>query len=133
MDTFKPQYEVFGQLFHCTVIQLPNPIKLETDVYKWIKKFVQSEGWKYSRIDTTDQQGWPDITVLRKQEYNLIEGKLLKKKRLVDVADDIEFEFGQLPFMVRSSKLKINYTLAVGKGYQLAIIQGAYNPWKIVY
>lgn len=133
MAVFQPHYEVFGQVMQCNVVHLPNPLKLETGIYRFLKPVVQADGWKYSRIDTTDQQGWPDVTLLRGQEYNLIECKMLKKVRLQDILNDIHFEFGQVPFMARSLSLKLNYTLAVGKGHKLAFIQGSYNPWTIPY
>ncbi len=117
----------------CTVLLTGTEFKLEVDTYRFIKKHVVKDGYVFLRIDTTDQKGYPDVTLFRQQEYNLIEAKLLKKKRLLAIADDLNFEFGQVAFAVRALSLGINYSLVVAKGRELAIIQDADNPWKIHY
>ena len=131
MEVFQLNYDLFGQHVVCTTVQAPEPFKLEVDMYRFIKKHVVKEGYMFLRIDTTDQRGYPDITLFREQEYQLIEAKLLKKNQLESIADDLRFEFGQLAFAVRALSLGLNYTLAVGRGRQLAIIQGIDNPWKM--
>ncbi len=129
---FQPNYTLFGMELTCNIVSAPNPFKLERQTYHFIRKHSVEDYWKVLRIDTTDQIGYPDLSLYKEQSYNLIECKLLKKKNLVSIEDDISFEFGQFPFMVRALKLKLNYTLAVAKGNQLAFIQGTYNPWQLI-
>lgn len=122
---FKSTYELFGQELVTKVLQAPAPFKLERDMYMFLKQVALEEGWKFLRVDTVDQQGFPDVLLLRGDEYLLIEAKLLKNKRLLDVADNLNFEFGQIPFAVRALKTGINYALAVGKGNELALLQSS--------
>lgn len=129
---FQEEYFSFGKKLVCNIVQASSPFALEKDIYSFIKKYAQKDGWKFMRVDTVDQIGMPDIVLLKGDQYNLIEGKQLKKKKLSVIEDDLNFEFGQLAFAARSLSLRINYTLAVSKGNQLALIQGEYNRWKIV-
>lgn len=108
-------------------------LDLETGVYEEIKRRANKFGWRYLRVDTTDQKGFPDILLLRKGEYWLIEGKLLKKKKLSSISDDIHWQFGQQAVMKRSITLNLNYMLAVGKGREVAFIKGESNDGRSDY
>ena len=130
---FQSTYQLLGMELACNIVQVPTPFKLEKDTYTYIRSRSVENGWKFLRIDTIDQIGYPDISIFREDTYNLIECKLLRKKQLASIEDDLHFEFGQLQFAVRAIKLNLNYTLAVGKGNQLAFIQGHYNKWNIAY
>ena len=117
---FQDSYIIFDKDVNCCVLPVSKPIRLETAVYKFIKEhFI---GWDCRRMETPDQDGFPDVLLMKGKEYILIEAKVLKKKKLVSVADDIKYEFGQLAFMARSFTKGRPYLLAVGKGTQVAFI-----------
>ncbi len=117
---FQPTYDFFGRSISCRVIETDRQFSRETVTYSFIKQ--RWATWKYHRIDTTDQIGFPDVLLLKDYRALLIEGKLLKKKALKCIQDDIKFQPGQLPYMKRSLTLGLPYLLAVGKGNLIAFI-----------
>ena len=119
---FKPAYELFGLELVCSVIETSSNFKSEKDSYSYIKKLATSNGWKYARIDTVDQIGFPDILILREDDYYLFEAKKLKQKTLVSLEDSLEWQFGQLAFAVRAFTLKLSYAITVCYENKLAII-----------
>ena len=122
---FKPAYKFFGHELQCAVIHTTKTFKLEVkDMYPYLKSMFSK--WKWHRIDTTNQIGFPDILLLRGGSYILIEAKILKKKQLNSIENDLVFQPGQLPFMKRSLTLRLDYILAVAKDNQIAFIKGAY-------
>lgn len=118
---FKPNYIFFGRSVDCLTIETNSTFKLEvTDMYPWLKKRFNT--WKFQRIDTTNQIGFPDIILLKKDNYVLMEAKILKKKSLNSIEDDLVYQFGQLAFMQRSLTLGLSYILVVGKGKYISFI-----------
>lgn len=106
----------------CKSSQVSSVFKLESDSYRHIKRTSSKAGWKFIRVDTVNKIGFPDILLLKKEEYWLIEVKRLKRKKLISIADNLEFQFGQLAFMQRAFTLKLKYLLCVVKDNSIAII-----------
>lgn len=118
---FKENYIFFGHSVDCLTIQTNTTFKLEVhDMYPWIKNKFNT--WKFERIDTVNQIGFPDILILKKEQYCLMEAKILKKKALNSIEDDLTYQFGQLAFMKRSLTLGLSYMLVVGKGNLISFI-----------
>ena len=117
---FKDSYIFFGKTVACRVIDTNKQFKLETATYDYIKKRYKT--WKYLKVDTLNQIGFPDVLLLNGYQYLLIEAKLLKKKQLNSIEDDLKFEFGQLPFMKNALRLGLAYMLVVAKNNKIAFI-----------
>lgn len=126
MSAFNKTYDFFGVPLVCNVLRTSGTFALETDIYKFINKRTRNDAL-FKRVETTLQDGFPDIALFRGVEFLLIECKLLRKKRLVSVQDDLTFEYGQLPFMFNAVELKLNYALTVAKGNELAFIRAKDN------
>jgi hypothetical protein len=125
---FKSSYDVFGRTVVCNVIQTTVRLKNERpETYNYLKKLTRKYGWKYYQIETLSQDGFPDILILRDDEYWMIEVKYLKRKTLKSIADDLEWQFGQLAVLNRSIVANLNYMLCVAKGDTLAFIKGKTN------
>lgn len=124
---FKPSYTLFDSVWTCRVLQVHRPFRLENETYTHIKRITRNCGWKYRRVETIDQDAFPDIIVFKGVEYWLIESKVLRKKRLVSIADDLTWQPGQLSFMKRSHTLRMNYLLFVYCGAQLAALRGDFD------
>jgi hypothetical protein len=121
MNDFKQSYIFFGHSVDCLTIETNTTFKLEVpDMYPYLKKYCNT--WKFQRIDTTNQIGFPDILLLKKGDYVLMEAKILKKKQLNSIEDDLKFEFGQIAFMKRSLTLGLSYILVVAKGNLISFI-----------
>lgn len=119
---FDKRYSLFELELSCETITTNSKFKIESETYKYIKEKLTSNGYKYYRIDTVDQIGFPDILALKKKEYILIEAKILKKKHLKSITDDLEWQFGQVAFAVRAFSMNLNYLIAVGKENNLSLI-----------
>lgn len=117
---FNKTYNFFGHELVCKDYETSSWFKLETDGYKCIKKTFSD--FKYHRIDTVDQKGFPDILLLKGSEYLLIEGKRLKKKKLVKLEDDLTWQYGQLGFAKRAFTLGLTYMIFVVKNNHIAMI-----------
>ena len=122
MDVFQPTYNLFGHELTCKTIQVGSAFILERNVDHWVKNYFQPKGWSYNKIDTQRQHGFPDILLLRKSNYIMIEDKLLRKKQLLSLEDDLKWQFGQLAFAKRSLSRGNNYLLCVGKNKTIAFI-----------
>jgi hypothetical protein len=112
----------FGEVFnfdvmtyHITgsVYPVKRKIVLEKDFYPAIREAAYKCGWLYHRIETVDQRGQPDILVTNGSEYWFIEVKVLHKSKLVDLQEDLKWQFGQLGFMARCFQNRTHYILAV--------------------
>lgn len=121
---FAPRYTVFEKEVCCAVVQQASAFKRESSVYKALTELAQEKGWRRFRIETKDQQGFPDMLFVRRGEYWLVEAKMLHKARLVYVEDDLVWQFGQLAFMNRALHYGNPYALVVAKGRSLACIVG---------
>lgn len=119
---FEESYNLFGEELFCHVIKSNSPFNYEADSYTYIKKMSSKGGYKYLRIDTVDQIGFPDILLMKRSEYCMIEAKRLNKIHLVNLEKDLSWQFGQVAFAVRAIKLGLDYAIAVCKDYNLAII-----------
>lgn len=130
---FAERYALFDSTWACRSWQVQAKIANETGTYGYIKKLVRSHGWKYKRVETIDQDGFPDIMVFKGPNYWAIESKMLTKRKLVRIEDDLKWQPGQLPFMKRSHTLNMNYMLLIyGKGTMASII-GDYNEQRVDY
>ena len=121
---FQDQYTLLNSVAECRVISSATEFSLEKQLTNFLSRLTRKAGWKYLRIDTTDQQGFPDILLLKRDTYWQIEAKLLKKKRLVSLENDLRYEFGQVAYMKRAFTLGLNYMLVVSKGSKIAFIKG---------
>lgn len=119
---FQKRYDLMSLGLIVEVIDISFKFRLEIDIYAYIKRLTQLAGFKYHRIDTVNQQGFPDILLLKNDDYCLIEAKMLKKKKLVSLEDDLEWQFGQIAYAVRAVTLEHDYLLAVGRHNKLALI-----------
>lgn len=124
---FQERYSLKGLEVHCRALQWTSTFRLETSVYDYVKKAANAKGWRYIRVDTLNQQGFPDIILLRGREYFFVEGKLLKKAALRSIEDDLEWQFGQVGFMYRAISCGNPYVLAVAKGHTIAFLYGGSN------
>ena len=79
---FEKEYSFFGLLLTCTTVQVSSAFKQETDTYDHIRPIAQKKLWRYHRIDTTGQFGFPDILLLKQTNFWLLECKILRKKKL---------------------------------------------------
>lgn len=116
-----------GSVVECVVLQTATEFNKEVKVTDFIKRVSQKSGWKCLKIDTTGQIGFPDNLLLKRATYWQIEAKLLKKKKLVSIEDDLRYQFGQIAYMKRAFTLGLNYMLVVGKGHKIAFIKGTSN------
>lgn len=119
---FNEQYTLFGLELVCWQFETSSSFPLERDAYAYIKRLSSANKYRYIRVETIGQDGFPDILMLQGTEYLLNEIKRLKKKRLVSIEDDLEWQFGQLGFAVRSMTMGMSYVLSVCKESKLAII-----------
>ena len=119
---FNSRYTILGVDLVCEELQTKSMFRLEKDVYDYLKRITTAAEYKYSRIETVGQDGFPDILIMKNHEYCLIEAKRLKKKRLVILEDDLEWQFGQIGFAVRALTTGLDYVLAVCKNNTIALI-----------
>lgn len=122
-DSFLEEYAFMGDAVVGKIVPTTAVFKLEKAIYSFIKKRAQNANWKYLRVDTKDQIGFPDILLLRGNIYWQIEAKLLKKKKLTTIEDDLDWQFGQLAYMKRALTLNTNYLLAVAKDSNIIFIK----------
>lgn len=102
----------------------------EKKLTDYLKKLTQKAGWKYLRVDTANQMGFPDILLLKQKTYWQIEAKILRKKQLVSLEDDIKWQYGQIGYMKRALTLNLNYMLVVAKDNSIVFIKGDHNDTK---
>jgi len=119
---FEKNYNFFGVELDCQVLTFSSTFHKESDAYAYLKKISTAAGYKYTRIETVNQIGFPDIILLKGERYFLIEAKRLDKKNLTSLEDDLKWQFGQIAFAVRSVTLELSYALVVCKDNKLAII-----------
>jgi len=119
---FSDTYSFFDIELVCFSIETSSMFKVEKDSYTYLKRLSTTNGYKYYRIDTAGQIGFPDILLLKEREYCLIEVKRLENKNLVSLEDNLKWQYGQIAFALRSFKLNLDYLLAVCKENKLAFI-----------
>lgn len=119
---FANRYEMLGMELVVVSLTTGSNFQLETKIYDYLKAKLTANDYKYYRIDTKAQMGFPDVLALKGDSYCLIEAKRLKKSKLVSLEDDLEWQFGQIAFAIRAFSLDLNYLIAVGKGSSLAFI-----------
>jgi len=120
---FEQNYKLFNSVLACDVFKVGTDFKKETQVYEFLTKHFSALGWKCARVETVDQDGFPDMLLLSKHSYLLIEAKLLHKDKLENIKDDLVWQFGQLATFARALTLELKYILVVGKHNQLAYIK----------
>jgi len=111
----------------CKSLRVTTRFLKEDKMYEYINKIASKERWKVLRIDTTRKMGFPDLLLLRGPKYWQIEAKLLKKKNLISIEDDLHWQFGQLAYMQRALTINLNYILTVAKDNTIAFIKGVEN------
>jgi hypothetical protein len=119
---FKQEYDFFGHKLACWYMTVGTTFTLELKSYPFIKKVWNARGYKAIRMETSHPDGFPDFLIIKGKEYILMEVKVLKKKQLKVLEDDLVWQFGQLPYMKRSLSQGFNYILTVVKDNQLAYI-----------
>lgn len=124
---FFKEYTLFGSTVVGKEILTTVDFKLETKIYDYVKRIFQKDQWKYLRVDTQNQIGFPDVLLLKEATYWQIEAKLLKKKQLKDIASDLRWEYGQLAYFKRALTLNLNYMLAVAKKDRIIFFKGVSN------
>lgn len=129
MEVFKKQYFLFNNSLVCDYYQTGEYFKKETDIYNYIAR---NTSYFFYRTETVGQDGFPDVLLLRGGFYAQIEAKMLRKKQLLRIENDLKFEFGQLPYMQRAFRLGLNYFLVVAKDDTLAAIRSVKNERKFI-
>lgn len=124
---FEDAYEVFGDKWRCVTTRRRTTFKSEAASYKYLDAIASANGWVVKRVETKLQQGFPDMLLLRGDEYWLIECKKLKKNALQSVPDDLHWQFGQLAFLKRAYDKRLNYMLSVVRDREIAHLIGAYH------
>ncbi len=130
---FLRHYDFFGSTVECIILQTAVEFNTETNIYKYIKKASTKAYWKYLRIDTKSKIGFPDVLLLRKDNYWQIEAKMLRKNKLISLQDDLKWQFGQLAYMKNAFSRNLNYMLVVGKNNSIAFLIGGYNAKSVSY
>ena len=125
---FKSWYKLLDKdVVVCDTIQTTTSFPKESDLTDYLGKTMRKAGWKYLRVDTVNQMGFPDILLLKGTHYWQIEAKILRKKRLVSLEDDLKWQFGQIGYFKRALSLNLNYMLIVAKDNTVAYIKGENN------
>lgn len=119
---FAAEYNVLGTVFRTVWLKLGRTVRIETELYPYIKNTVQANGYMYNRIETPAQDGVPDILITQGMSYSWIEVKRLTKPKLQVVEDDLKWQFGQLGFLKRCAHSKTAYVLAVVKQDNLCLL-----------
>jgi len=117
---FNSTYNFFGHELVCLYLGTNSCFRLEKHSYTYIKKMFNT--WKFHRIETDNQDGFPDILMFKQDRYLLIEAKRLKKKKLNKLEDDLTWQFGQLGFAKRAFTKNLSYIIVVVKDNQIAFI-----------
>jgi len=122
---FQREYRLFDNVVNTHIIHTDYKFIKETQCYDFINRYTPY--CKTIRVDTTDQKGFPDQIILNGDEYLMIESKLLKRKKLVDLKDNLEWQYGQLAFFKRCLTTSRCYLLCVAKDNYIAFIGTPYN------
>ncbi len=117
-----PSYEIMGKRVACRELQATRSFSLEHEVYPCLKRHANTAGWKFIRVDTQGQQGFPDCLLLKGKEYWLVEVKMLKTKKLKNPLDNVTWQPGQIPFMLQALQRKHRYLLVIAKADKLLIL-----------
>ena len=123
---FLPEYTIFGLKVVATVFDTKRFFNEEKKLTTHLKRASSKSGWRFLKVDTDVQIGFPDVLLLKKERFWLIESKILKKKNLIKLEDDLKWQPIQISFMVDALRRKLNYSLFVGFKKQLCVIQGDY-------
>ena len=92
-------------------------------IYKHVKQ--RMTGWRFQRIDTTDQRGFPDLFLTKGSQYIQAEAKLQKVVTLKDLKQ-LSWEPGQLAYALKSMMNNEPYLILTGRGTILTFIYGGY-------
>ena len=112
---FLANYTIFEDEYVCTIVQSKSVFNKEMAVYPKLKTVFEKDGWLFNRVETGGKDGIPDIFIAKGDDYYFIEVKMLHKKALKNVADDLKWQFGQLAFLKKAAMKKIHYILLVVK------------------
>lgn len=118
----KPCYDIMGTEVACAELQAARSFKLEKETYPYLKSQSATHGWKFIRVDTTSQQGFPDCLLLKQDNYWLVEVKMLKTKKLTRPLDNVTWQSGQIAFMLQALLRKQNYLLIIVKDNKFMIL-----------
>lgn len=125
---FNAEYNVFGFPLHGVQSPVQGDISRESGVYHAVRASAQACGWEYYRVENKLQNGFPDIVLFRAHQHWFIEAKMLKKRHLSAIEDDLVWQTGQLDFMLRALRSKANYMLIVGHRLNIvAFYTGEHN------
>lgn len=111
---FAESYALFGLPLYGHISPYRGSLSSEACLYKHIKSKVAKKGWLYTRIETKDKIGFPDIFLCKSQDFYLIEAKKLYKKKLVSIEKDLCWQYGQLAFFMECLQKKSPIVLMVG-------------------
>ncbi len=125
-------YEFFSLRVACVELQAARSFSLETKVYTYLKRQFNENGYKFIRVDTTNQIGFPDCVCLKGSEYVLVEAKMLKTTTLTRLTTNVEWQAGQIPFMLKALLTKMNYLLIIAKDNRLFVIGDEKYVWTML-
>lgn len=121
---FQEEYNFFNKTLLCLVRHRSVLFDRETAIYSYIiNKFTKLD-YNVYRVDTKNQIGFPDMLLLSPTSTLLFEAKMLKKKALISIQDDLGWQQGQIAFMMNAINKQLPYALIVAKNYSIAYIAG---------
>ena len=124
-------YDVFGVCYACTEAHARTTFDREFDVYPRLKEAFESCGWLFNRVETAQKDGFPDIIVAKGDDYFFVEVKMLHKRVLKDIAEDLKWQFGQLAFLKKADMRGVHYLLVVAKEDRLFFIRRNHAAFDI--
>lgn len=107
-------FSLFGSTLKALVLPYKGGAKKESALYTLMKDKAEKLCWTFVRVETKDQQGFPDMLLLKGPSFWLIEAKKLYKKNLYSIKDDLHWQYGQLGFLATAVTQKMPYCLLVG-------------------
>jgi len=107
----------------CEQHDIGKEIPLENVIYSHVKR--RMTGWRFQRIDTADQRGFPDLFLTKGSQYIQAEAKLQKVKTLKRL-EQLSWEPGQLAYALKSFMNNEPYLILTGRGRILTFIYGGY-------
>lgn len=122
-------YKFFNTVLVCDAYQTGTVFLKEQKIYDYISRATH---YNYNRIETSGQDGFPDILLLGVNDYTLIEAKIARKVHLDSIEDDLKWQFGQLGRFKKALTRHQNYRVVVGARNMLLDIKGEYNDSKLI-
>lgn len=122
MSKTSTTFDFFGIPLISRDISSPPHISRESFLYAFLKRIAKKHDLIYTRIETRDKAGIPDVILFAQEIYIFVECKLLRKKELIDLKNDLHWQDGQIAFATEALKKQCAYVLMVGHDKTITII-----------